>query len=110
MALTWNWNDKIGTLSYTQEWEDGKRDFEISIYKGNALLIFIHEYKQNESEVYNMFSFFCDMDHLKNLCKEPGFFRGWKKIKISTTDAKIWKACNLLYKQGIEIEFDHAPF
>ena len=42
MALHWNWDEKIGELLIRQD----EKEFTISIYKGNALAIFIHEYVQ----------------------------------------------------------------
>ena len=36
MALTWDWEHKIGELKIKQE----EKEFTINVYKGNALAIF----------------------------------------------------------------------
>ena len=67
MALTWDWKDKIGELLIQQ----GEKQFTISIYKGNALAIFLDEYKNEKGQdVYSMYNFFCDKEHFKNCTKE----------------------------------------
>lgn len=44
MALQWNWKDKMGKITIKQK----EKNFDINIYAGNALAIFICEYKQND--------------------------------------------------------------
>lgn len=51
MALQWNWKDKMGKLTIRQK---GK-EYNVNIYSGNALAIFICEYKQNDEERYVMY-------------------------------------------------------
>ena len=64
MALNWKWNEKVGTMTLVQ---GGNREFEISLYQGNAFLIMIHEYEENGEKMYNMYSFFADKEHMKNM-------------------------------------------
>lgn len=66
MALYWDWKEKVGEATFEQK---GK-EYTISLYKGNAFLIFINEYKETDSEgvehnMYNLYSFFCDEAHAK---------------------------------------------
>lgn len=65
MALQWNWKDKMGKLTIRQK---GKK-FNVNIYSGNALAIFICEYKQNDEERYVMYNFFADKKHCDNIIK-----------------------------------------
>ena len=66
MALHWNWDEKVGDLTITQRRGDGTRDFNISLYTGNAYLIMIHEFKNEEGEeLYNLYNFWTDRDHMK---------------------------------------------
>ena len=65
MALQWNWKDKMGKLTIRQK---GKK-YSVNIYSGNALAIFICEYKQNDEERYVMYNFLADKKHCDNIIK-----------------------------------------
>lgn len=65
MALQWNWKDKMGKLTIRQK---GKK-YNINIYSGNALAIFICEYKQNDQDEYVLYDFFADKKHCDNIIK-----------------------------------------
>lgn len=65
MALQWNWKDKMGKLTIRQK---GKK-YNVNIYSGNALAIFICEYKQNDEEIYVIYNFFADKKHCDNIIK-----------------------------------------
>lgn len=106
MSLNWNWSDKIGELEYTDR---ENRKFIVNIYEGNALMIFIYEYIQNEANMYSMFSFFCDQEHLNNLLKDDTYFDGWNKITLYKMNPKLLKAIKGLYKKGIDISFKNIP-
>lgn len=55
----------MGKLTIRQK---GKK-FNVNIYSGNALAIFICEYKQNDEERYVMYNFFADKKHCDNIIK-----------------------------------------
>lgn len=65
MALQWNWKDKMGKLTIRQK----RKKYNVNIYSGNALAIFICEYKQNYEERYVIYNFFADKKHCDNIIK-----------------------------------------
>jgi len=67
MALHWQWNEKCGeaTLRETHEGEPD-REFTLSLYTGNAYLIMLHEREENGEQVWSMYSFWADKQHMKN--------------------------------------------
>lgn len=77
MALTWNWDKRVGTATLVQKHEEGKEtEYSISLYEGNAFLIFIHEYEEDGKEKYELISFWGDKRHMLNclgLNKKEGF-------------------------------------
>lgn len=62
MALNWKWKDKIGYIKVENS-DSGK--FSINLYDGNALMIAITEWKEEEKDMYSLYSFFCDEEHAK---------------------------------------------
>lgn len=56
MALQWKWTDKMGKAIIRQN----ERKYEIGIYGGNALAIFISEDKDS----YRLYNFITDERHL----------------------------------------------
>ena len=61
--LLWSFNDKIGEATF----KNGDRNFVVNLYQGNAFLIFVNEYKdENGKGVYQVWSFFADEGHAKN--------------------------------------------
>ena len=93
MALYWDWKDKVGEAIFES---NVGQEYTINLYKGNAFLFFINEYKETdekgeEHNMYNLYSFFCDEAHAKRclgLVKGTdnmfvdGFYR-MKKIRIN---------------------------
>ena len=72
MALHWQWKDKIGEMTLQQ----GKREWTINLYEGNAYLIMIHEFEEDGTEKYNVIGFFLDKQHMRNclgLNKKNGY-------------------------------------
>ncbi len=103
MALTWDWKDKIGELNVVKY----GRELKINIYEGNALAIFIHEFKdESGTNLYELFTFFCDKAHFKNCANDKtyDFFEGWKKITLSKVPTEFWFIVKELVKRGIAIE------
>ena len=64
MALQWKWTDKMGKAIIRQN----EREYEIGIYGGNALAIFISEDKDS----YRLYNFITDERHL-GIIKENKF-------------------------------------
>ena len=67
MALNWQWNEKIGECTLVQELHGEREEFPISIFKGNAFAIFIHQYEENGEKYWNMNNFFVDKEHAKRM-------------------------------------------
>lgn len=104
MSLNWNWDNKIGELQLNNYGEQ----LTISIYKGNAPMIFIREYKKESIEYYELYTFFNDIQHIKNIIKyENEYFKNWKLLTMYKTDSKTIKFCELIYKQGVEVKLTH---
>lgn len=64
MALQWKWTDKMGKAIIRQN----ERKYEIGIYSGNALAIFISE----DEDSYRLYNFITDERHL-GIIKENKF-------------------------------------
>ena len=89
MALNWLWSEKCGEATMLQNIDGKETEFTLSLYKGNAYLIFIYEYKdENGADMYNVWNFFLDRDHAKNclgLNKKQGYTdnilqRNWSRM------------------------------
>ena len=66
MAIHWKWDEMCGEATFRREIKDGEpKDIKVNLYEGNAFLIFIYEWKEGESEKYNLQGFFVDKDHMK---------------------------------------------
>ena len=65
MALQWNWKDKMGKLTIRQK---GK-NFNVNIYSGNFLAVFVYEYTDGGNEMYSLYDFFADKKHCDNIIK-----------------------------------------
>ncbi len=63
MALEWNFNEKIGEIEL---WQNDKM-FTINLYKGNAFLIMLYEYKSGDVEKWEMWDFFANELHAKRM-------------------------------------------
>lgn len=69
MSLNWNWNEKIGefVIKYRNTYEEEWKTEHIDLYEGNAFLIMIHEYKENDKDMYELWSFWVDKIHAKRM-------------------------------------------
>lgn len=73
MALNWNWNEKCGEAVFEQNF-NGTKEFTVSLYQGNAFLIFIYEYKEDDNDMYSLWTFWADKVHAKRcLGLEKGY-------------------------------------
>ena len=66
MSLNWSWSEKCGEAVFEQNF-NGTKEFTVSLYQGNAFLIFLYEFKDSETGegMYNMYSFWADEGHAK---------------------------------------------
>ncbi len=69
--LNWDWKEKVGEV------EIFNRDKTITypLYKGNAFLIMIYEYKEDGKDMYTLHNFFSDETHAKRCF---GLDKRWK--------------------------------
>lgn len=119
MALNWRWEDKIGEMIIKQYRnvgdESSAKEFTISLYEGNALLIMLNEFKnENGEDVWNMFSFFVDKTHAKKCLglQKNGdgelvniFDEVWQKclkIRINKRKSHNWKDIITLFSQAFD--------
>lgn len=102
MALTWNWNKKMGECIY----ENGTK---VNLYLGNALVIAI---KENEDETYELNWFFADNDHTKNILGlakgHENIMKDWgiKKIRFDVRYEKVPKLVSLFARAKMEMEIE----
>lgn len=87
MALQWKWSDKMGKITIKQR----EKIYDVNIYAGNALAIFICEYKQNGEERYFLYNFFADKAHCDNIIENR---------KRLFTDEVVSIELNLCYKNA----------
>ena len=103
MALTWDWNNKIGELLIKQR----DREFTMSVYEGNALAIFLHEFTDDDGvEKYNMYQFFCDKEHFKNCvnAKDWNYAEEWVRLTLTRIPrSDLWLLIKDLAKRGVEV-------
>ena len=63
MALNWRWEEKCGEAIIEQD----DREYTLSLYHGNAYLIFISEYEEDGKDMYALWSFWADKTHAQRL-------------------------------------------
>ena len=90
MALQWNWKDKMGKLTIRQK---GKK-FNVNIYSGNFLAVFVYEYTDEGNEMYSLYDFFADKKHVSKIISN-------RKKLIDDDVVKI--ELNLWYKSAREL-------
>lgn len=74
MALHWNWELEVGYLCVHQEIDGEDRYFNIKIYEGNALAIFLYTFEdENGVERFDLYNFFADKEHFRNVCKDKSW-------------------------------------
>lgn len=74
MSIRWDFNCPSGTVTMT----DGQT---FRWFTGNALMIVLNEWKENNEEYYSLNWFFADIDHAKNCL---GISKGYENIFKST--------------------------
>ena len=125
MALQYS-NVVLGTLTIKQaKKENGEfvhdangklvcNKFKIEIRKCNALAAFIYVYKENGKKYHQLYSFFGDTQHMKNMMNDANLAGGFGKhhlfgdevvkIKLNTYYKECMKMLPLLTKDGYEVE------
>lgn len=95
MALQWDFKKKVGEAYFIQkfknengEWETGK--YIVSLYEGNAYMIFIYE--NDEDQTYSLHSFFADKEHAEILL---GLKKGNDGKKVNIFNANREKMTQL---------------
>ena len=85
MALHWEWKNKIGEAVLRQQVDaEGKtKDFVLSLYEGNCMLIMLFE----DEKTWTMYSFWADNDHMKSCL---GLVKGESNL-YNTEHAQIVK-------------------
>lgn len=104
MAIQWQWEKKIGELDI----EQGENKFTMSVYTGNAMIIFLHE----TETTWQMYSFFADLTHFKNCAKDSDydFVSEWRELRLwkkPTSDQ--WKLIEYLAKRNVNVRFIKKP-
>ena len=94
MAIQWDFKKKIGTWTVLDK-DNEQRKY--NLYKGNAFMIMLYEYKEKGEDLYNLVTFWVDKYHMKN-CLGAGdpmydfIYNDWIKNEIvlyrSMTDRK----------------------
>jgi len=102
MALHWDWNKKVGEATFVDTYNGDNREYTVSLYNGNACLIFLYEYKENDTDMWQMSDFWIDKNHMKNclgLNKKGGYtenlldkeYRRLSKIRLDKKNCKYLK-------------------
>lgn len=97
MALQWKWTDKMGKAIIRQD----ERKYEIGIYGGNALAIFISE----DKDLYQLYNFITDERHL-GIIKENEFKMFYDEvvsIELNVCNKNALKILPLLAKEAGEV-------
>ena len=85
MALNWKWENKIGEA--TMDVTGGK--YTLSLYTGNADIIWLYEYEENGEKMYSLYSFWDDETHAK---KCLGLTKGYDNNALGMVKFRINKA------------------
>jgi len=83
MALRWEWNRSCGTAVIEQRIHDETKEYDMTLYEGNAYLIMLHEFNENGKEKYEMFSFWLDKEHMQRML---GISNRGKRVDTNTLD------------------------
>ena len=102
MALQWKWTDKMGKMTIKQK----EKVYDVNIYAGNALAIFICEYEQNGEERYVVYNFFADKKHCDNIIKDGKrlFSDEVVSIELNLFYKSAKTLLNILVKNGYRVE------
>ena len=101
MALQWKWSDKMGKITIKQR----EKVYDVNIYAGNALAIFICEYEQNGEEIYVLYNSFADKNHCENIVKNDKrlFSDEIVNIELNLYYKSAQTLLNILVKNGYKV-------
>lgn len=103
MALTWNWKDKIGTMTERRNEEETT----YNIYKSNGLFVALYEWEENEEKLYQMCSFALDKTHLQNMLGlKNGYTENIFSSTIKLTLDMEHNTSKIIAEQFIKAKFD----
>lgn len=106
MSLNWKWSDKYGEVIC----KGTNKEWKFNIYGGNALAIFIYEWKEEDIEQYQLQGFFCDKDHAKRCLGiskgTVNIYKDYIRYRINVNHPKGRILAELLVKayDNVEIE------
>lgn len=106
--LIWDWKQKIGKATL----QKNNKEYEITLYKGNALIIMLYEFTDDKNvEKFELINFFADREHLRNCLKEcPHIFKDFKKFEFfGKLNKDLWFFIMKMSELGIGIEVN-LPF
>lgn len=125
MALTYS-GVMLGTMKIKQPMrENGEyvkdekgrivyNKFKIQIRQGNCLAVFIYPYKKDGELYHQLYTFFSDTQHMKNMMKDTSLAGGFGKhhlffdevveIKLNTFYKECMQMLPLLTKDGYEVQ------
>lgn len=102
MAVTWNWNNKLGYYLIKNE----KVTYKIDLYVGNCLGVEIRNFPNNPNQ-YEFVGFWNNEEHLDNML---GLKKGYsnlyeevKEIHLFSTYSKWEKIARRFVKAGIKV-------
>ena len=104
MAIQWQWDGQIGELDI----EQNEKKFTMTVYTGNALMIFLHE----TEKTYSMYTFFADKAHFKNCANDPdyNYASEWRELRLwKKPTADQWHVIEDLAKRGVNVRFIQTP-
>ena len=114
MSLNWKWNEKIGEAVIRQTIDSETKEYTKSLYEGNAFLIFLSEWRENNDNMYALYTFFADERHAK-IClglaadstgdKRNIFTDGFDtlvKLRINKKKARNYKKIVTLFAQAFD--------
>ena len=115
MAVNWNWNMKMGVITWNNSNTEKVEKVKVNLYKGNCLGVVINDYKDKETnkKMYQFVTFFDDIDHLKRCL---GLLKCWDgttknifkniilKVKLNIYFKDCIKMAELFAKGGIKVE------
>ena len=68
--LTYHRSEKLGSFVARELHADGIHKFDISIYRGNCLAVFVHHYAAPDGMQDMLYAFFADKQHMNNIAKD----------------------------------------
>lgn len=110
MSLNWRWEEKCGEAIVRHEFDGEVKELTKTLYEGNAFLIFLSEWKEDDKNMYSLYSFFADEKHAKTclgLTKDSDniFVDGFEtltKIRINKKKSRNWKKIVTLFAQAFD--------